>query len=471
MGDAAAAAEAQATRLGKLQPEPEPEPAPLTPRQQPLSRGEEARARLAAVRAAEPPAAQGDGKDAGEEEDESLESYAARRLQLASLPRVQLSTAELDAVYEPSDDTFLLLDALEADRARLRASNPALCVEIGCGSGVVITSLGAMLPAARCMALDINTTALAVARRTAAANAVPSLELVRGDLLTAFRCFEYRREPTLIDVLVFNPPYVPSEPDEIGLGCSWAPKLSAAWAGGVDGREIIDRLLPQLRGRIAPTGSVYMVLEALNKPQEVAAALQEHGFRGEVVRRTDVVHEEAPERLEIWRFTPAAPHDQPEPEPEPEQDDGETEGVTARQPASAAARRAVATAASAGSREAAAEELATRAVGAETVAAAVVSQAESEREAQRGEGSPAARTLVLAQLPAAAGLRDVHKMLEDYNARTGLEIVFRLEEAVAEAVYATRGAAAAAAAALANAQLISAVPHVSLKVADAPDDY
>lgn len=39
-----------------------------------------------------------------------------------------------------------------------------------------------------------------------------------------------------------------------------------------------------------------------------------------------------------------------------------------------------------------------------------------------------------------------------------------------EAVYATRGAAAAATAALANAQLISAVPHVSLKVADAPDD-
>ena len=24
-----------------------------------------------------------------------------------------------------------------------------------------------------------------------------------------------------------------------GLGCKWAPKLSAAWAGGIAGREVI----------------------------------------------------------------------------------------------------------------------------------------------------------------------------------------------------------------------------------------
>ena len=60
------------------------------------------------------------------------------------------------------------------------------------------------------MALDINESALAVARRTADLNSRgDAIEFVRGDLLTAFRCFEYRREPSLIDVLIFNPPLRP----------------------------------------------------------------------------------------------------------------------------------------------------------------------------------------------------------------------------------------------------------------------
>lgn len=226
------------------------------------SRAEEAQARLAAARSATAEAQksqierleeldrrmEGPSVSDDEDDDETLEQYAARRLQLAEMPAVDISSAELDAVYEPSDDTFLLLDSLEADRERLTASAPALCVEIGCGSGVVITSLSKLLPSSHCLALDINESALAVARRTATLNGRgEAIEFVRGDLLTAFRFFEYRREPSLFDVLIFNPPYVPSEPDEIGLGCKWAPKLSAAWAGGIAGREVIDRLLPQLR--------------------------------------------------------------------------------------------------------------------------------------------------------------------------------------------------------------------------------
>ena len=62
-------------------------------------------------------------------------------------------------VYEPSEDTFLLLDALFADRAALRTSR--VIVEIGPGSGVVSTYL-AKLTHSKVLAVDINEAACAL---------------------------------------------------------------------------------------------------------------------------------------------------------------------------------------------------------------------------------------------------------------------------------------------------------------------
>ena len=78
-------------------------------------------------------------------------------------------------VYEPSDDTFLLVDALTADAAALRAVRPAVCVEVGSGSGAVVTHLGRLLaasaPPPHVLATDVNRTAALATAATAAAAA------------------------------------------------------------------------------------------------------------------------------------------------------------------------------------------------------------------------------------------------------------------------------------------------------------
>lgn len=139
-----------------------------------------------------------------------------------------------------------------------------------------------------------------------------------------------------VDLLLFNPPYVPTPPDEVGsrfVRCFLAlwtllsrakrrsltrfrhPPLllhsplvacrgiAAAWAGGDRGREVIDKFLPLVPVRVAagnsrpsahpltpgaaqtllaPGGTLFLVVVEENEPEEVIALLREAGLEAEV---------------------------------------------------------------------------------------------------------------------------------------------------------------------------------------------
>lgn len=134
----------------------------------------------------------------------------------AKLPSLDhLTMEDFDNVYEPSDDTFLLCDAIENDREHLAATRPRFVLEVGCGSGCVITFLSMLLKeegvSAASFATDINPNAAACARRTAAANGV-QVDVILTNLVAALHDQLYHK----IDVLLFNPPYVPTPSEEIG---------------------------------------------------------------------------------------------------------------------------------------------------------------------------------------------------------------------------------------------------------------
>lgn len=209
-------------------------------------------------------------------------------------PHVQVDPEDRDHVYLPSEDSFLLMDALEKDFPLLHRLRPSICVEIGSGSGAVITFLATQLgTGAFYLATDVNPKACRCTCHTLQHNGVQRYDCVNEDLVNGFQ----PRLRKSVDVLIFNPPYVPTPSDEV-----WRPNkiggIEASWAGGSCGREITDRLLPDIGALLSPQGVLYLVTVPENRPDDIKTLLGTQGLNSEVVlsRRADR------EKLSVLRF-------------------------------------------------------------------------------------------------------------------------------------------------------------------------
>jgi release factor glutamine methyltransferase len=167
-------------------------------------------------------------------------------------------------------------------------------VELGVGSGYVSASLltfarraaaarvkaGAPAgPAAPALvAVDVSPAALRDAAATLAASGHGpggTVDLVRCSLAGPLLA----RLAGRVDVLAFNPPYVPTPPEEVTAG-----GIAAAWAGGDRGRVVIDAALPAIAALLAPGGGeAFIVTVTQNGPAEVLEEMGRLGAPGRVV--------------------------------------------------------------------------------------------------------------------------------------------------------------------------------------------
>lgn len=247
------------------------------------------------------------------------------------LPTPDTSHVPYERVYEPAEDSFLLLDTLSsASETQYLSQNFSnhvpLVVEIGTGSGVVLGFANAhsqtIFGSRRILTagVDMNSYAcratIGTVERAMKDNPESHgmyLGSCMGDLTTSFR-------RGVIDVLIFNPPYVPTsempaQPETFKPEPSPSEKpsfdddsylLSLSYAGGKDGMETTDRLIDSLPEILSPTGCAYVLFCAQNKPDEVKQRIQgwEPKWRAETVGSSGkTAGREKLQVVRIWRDT------------------------------------------------------------------------------------------------------------------------------------------------------------------------
>ncbi len=139
------------------------------------------------------------------------------------------------------------------EAAAVPAPRRARVLEVGCGTGCISLSLASERAGlVTCVATDIEPRAVALAQRnrTRAQVDAAAVDIREGDLVAPVRPEEYGT----FDVLVSNPPYVPSSVVDTLTREVRAFEPRLALDGGTDGLDIFRRLLDEVPRMLRPGG-------------------------------------------------------------------------------------------------------------------------------------------------------------------------------------------------------------------------
>ncbi len=186
--------------------------------------------------------------------------------------KVRVKLGDTNCVYEPAEDSFLLAEAA------LKEAKPGMRIlEVGTGSGFVSAVLLANLKDISLLATEINPHGALCAKKN-------GVEVIRTDL---FRGIRPKDPKALFDLILFNPPYLPTSKEEKVPG--W---LNYAFDGGTSGRETLDRFLDEVRDYLRPGGKILVLISSITGLEAVKEKMEDLGFEVGIIERKKISFEE-----------------------------------------------------------------------------------------------------------------------------------------------------------------------------------
>jgi len=173
-------------------------------------------------------------------------------------------------VYEPAEDTFLMLETI-----KIKPNQDVL--EIGAGTGII--SLYCAKKGTHVVCTDINPYAIQLIQRNIQENKekLPgTIEVRKGDL------FNIINKDERFDVIIFNPPYLSTT---IENKKNISPWYTRSFDGGQTGLRETKRFLKQLNQYLKKKTIAYFISSSFSNSKELQYILAESSFNQIIINQ------------------------------------------------------------------------------------------------------------------------------------------------------------------------------------------
>ena len=207
---------------------------------------------------------------------------------------------DFENVYEPAEDSFLLIDSIEMELEHMKfdKTQKIKSVELGCGSGLISICYLSKLRQLNInnyehYCIDINKDAVDLTQRLLKNYKLDEgVKVKEGDLFNNFD------ENMKFDIIIFNPPYVTTDKEEYEKALK-EKNIYAAWAGGDKGSETINRFVKDLKNFINDNTVIFLLLSKENEYGNIINNMKElYNMDWEILMRKRYKNE----RLAVIKF-------------------------------------------------------------------------------------------------------------------------------------------------------------------------
>jgi len=186
-------------------------------------------------------------------------------------------------VYDPAEDSYLLLESITVDPKDS-------ILELGTGCGLL--ALACACQGAQVLCTDINPFAVQLTRQNIKRNhrlLKGTVEIRQGDLFSVLKTNER------FTVILFNPPYLPTKKNDKTGG--W---FDTATDGGSTGLKLTTRFLHGLHKHLQPNGCAYFIFSSLSNRSKLEQVLKNERLSATIIAS----HRYDGEDLDVYRVSP-----------------------------------------------------------------------------------------------------------------------------------------------------------------------